>query len=96
MFISDTLLVLQGGKKKLKSSKFLWETNVFMYLRILRCTLYLTVNKKLGVDFRQSNFCDGEVESPNSKKTLEEISVLQLLWCNYENILIKLVLAFMS
>lgn len=50
MFISETLLVLQGGRKKSKSSTFLWKTNVFMYFCILRCTLHLTVNKKLGTD----------------------------------------------
>lgn len=65
--------MLQGGRKKLKSSKFLRDTNVFMYFCILRCTLHLTVNKKLGINFRQSNFCDGEVESPNSRKILEEM-----------------------
>lgn len=49
-----------------------------MYFLILRCTLDLTVNKKLGADIRQSNFCDGEVESPDSRNTLEEMYVLLL------------------
>lgn len=94
--ISERLLVLQGGRKKSKSSKFLSKANVLMYFCTLRCTLCLTVKKKQGVDWRESSFCVGEVELPNFRriygKEFDDSAwiIMMKLW----NILTKLVLGF--
>lgn len=65
---------------------------------MLRCILHLAVNKKLGADFRQSNYFDGEVELSNSRKTLGDmyLLLLRLSQSNNENILINVALAFMN